>query len=268
MPVRRATVPSADRAGPLRYEALHAGRTADVAFYVDEARRSGGPVVEAGCGTGRVALAVARAGVEVVGFDADPGRAALAERRRRALAPDARRRAAFLVADMRGWSLARRFARVLVPFRGLQCLPGVADQLAALAAARAALAPDGRLVFDIFEPDPELLADAVEGPTPLEPTGREVAEPDGSRVVEAFSRRYDPVEQRMHQTFVYERIDAAGRVVAHAYEPLAIRVFFRFEIEHLLARAGYVVEALYGGWSREAYAAPGEDLVWVAAPAG
>lgn len=268
MPPRGPAVPPADPAGPFRYEALHADRTDDVAFYVDEARRSGGPVVEAGCGTGRVALAVARAGVEVVGFDADPGRAALAERRRRDLPPAERDRAAFLVADMRAWSLARPFARVFVPFRGLQCLPDVEDQLAALAAAREALAPDGRLVFDVFEPDPELLADAAEGPTPLEPTGREVVEPDGSKVVEAFSRRYDPVEQRMHQTFVYERIDRRGRVVAHAYESLAIRVFFRFEIEHLLARAGYEVEALHGGWGREPYHAPGSDLVWIAAPVG
>lgn len=268
MPDPHARTPRPDPDDAARYEALHADRLEDLAFYVDEARRSGGPVLEAGCGTGRVALGVARAGVTAFGFDADAGRVARAERARRILPPEAGARAGFFVADMREVAVEAVFARVFVPFRGLQHLLGTADQLAALGAARAALADGGRLVFDVFEPDPDLLADAAEGPTPLEPTGREIASPDGSKVVEAFSRRYDPVEQRMLQTFVYERTDPRGRVVAHAYEPIAIRVLFRFEIEHLLARAGYEVEELYGGWDRRPYDAPGEDLVWIAAPTG
>lgn len=266
MPAPRAPAPSVDPEDAARYEALHAGRLEDVAFYVEEARRSGGPALEAGCGTGRIALAVAEAGVEVVGFDVDAGRVARADRSRARRADRGGERAGFFVADMREVAVARAFDRVFVPFRGFQRLLEVGDQLAALERARAALVDGGRLVFDVYEPDPELLADAAGGPTPLEPTGREVVEADGSRVVESFSRRYDPVEQRMDQTFVYERTDPDGRVASHAYEPLAIRILFRFEIEHLLARAGYEVEALYGGWNREPYAAPGEDLVWIAAP--
>lgn len=257
---RPARAPDPD--DPARWDAFHAERVDDVDFYVDEARRSGGPVLEAGCGTGRVALAVAAAGIDVTGFDADPARVARAEAKRRA--DPAGPRARFLVADMRAHAFRRSFARVFVPFRGLQSLVSTDDHLAALGAARAALAPGGRLVFDVHDPDPALLADAADGPTPLEPTGREVVDGSGARVVERFTRRYDPATQVIEQTFVYERTDPGGRVLAHAYEPLAIRVLFRFEIEHLLARAGYEIEALHGGWRREPYDGAGEDMVWIA----
>lgn len=252
-----------DADDPARWDAFHADRVDDVAFYVEEARRSGGPVLEAACGTGRVALAIAGAGIDVAGFDADPARVARAEAKRRTARPPGR--AAFWVADLRApGARGAAYERVLIPFRGLQSLLTTADHVAALEAAARVLRPDGRLVFDVHDPDPALLADAAEGPTPLEPTGREVVAEDGVRVVERFTRRYDPRAQVIEQTFVYERTDSAGRVLAHAYEPLSVRVLFRFEIEHLLARTGYEIEALHGGWRREPYDATGEDMVWIA----
>lgn len=255
-------------AAAARYDALHADRTADVAFYVAEARRSGGPVLEVGCGTGRVTLPIAGAGVDIVGLERSPWMLAEAARKARAAAPDVRRRLRLVRADMRAYAFRRPFARVFLPFRVLQAMLEVPDQLAALRRARASLAPAGRLVLDVFDPRYDLLAGAIEAPSPLAETGRSYREPDGTTVVEKFVRRYEPVRQVLDQTFVYERTDETGRVLDRAFEPLRLRYFFRWEMEHLLARAGFAVEALHGGWDREPFDEHGVDQIWIARPTG
>jgi SAM-dependent methyltransferase len=249
-----------------RYDALTAPQTDDVAFYVDEAVRSGGPVLEVGCGTARVALAVAAAGVEVVGIDRSPHMLEAAAVNRRAADPATRGRIALVRADMRAFAFRRAFDRVFLPFRVLQSMIEVEDQLAALACCREALAPGGRLVFNVFDPRYDLLAARLT-PNELVETGRGYRV-DGCEVVEKWTGWYDPVPQVLHGTFVYERKDATGDVVERVFEPLTLRYFFRYEIEHLLVRAGYEIEALYGGWERRPYAEHGLEMVWIARKAG
>jgi len=245
-----------------RYDALHAEQTYDVAFYVDEAVRSGGPVLEVGCGTARVALAVAGAGVVAVGVDRSATMLAVAGAKRRAAEPGTRARLELARADMRAFAFRRGFARVFLPFRVLQSLIEVEDQLAALACCRAALAPEGRLVFNVFDPRYDLLA-AGRTPLDLAETGRTYRE-GRDEVVEKWTGWYDPVRQVLHGTFVYERRRPTGEVAERVFEPLVLRYFFRYEIEHLLARAGYEIEALYGGWERQPWSEHGQEMVWVA----
>lgn len=252
-------------AAAARYDALHASQTDDLAFYVDEAVRSGGPILEVGCGTGRIALSIARAGIEVVGLDRSSSMLAVAAASRRGEDPAAGRRLALVRADMRAFAFRRSFARVLLPFRVFQSMLIVPDQLAALAACRAALAPEGRLVFNVFDPRYDLLA-AGRSPIEMTETGRGYRDGE-DEVVEKWTGWYDPVLQLLHGTFIYERRDSVGVVVERAFEPLVLRYFFRYEIEHLLARAGYEVEALYGGWEREPYDENGEEMIWIARPA-
>jgi SAM-dependent methyltransferase len=247
-----------------RYDALHANRTADVAFYVAEARAGGGPALEVGCGTGRVTLAIAAAGTAVVGLDGSAAMLAVAREKVGRAAPGVRGRVRLLCADMRRYAFRTRFARVLLPYRVFMALETEADQHAALAAARDALAEDGRLVFDVVEPGERLRA-ALDGElVPLSPTGREIERPDGGREVERFTYRYDPATRIVETTFVYERESAAGAVVERAFEPQRSRYSFPDEIEHLLAGAGFEVVALRRGWEWESHGARGSDLVWIA----
>jgi SAM-dependent methyltransferase len=251
-----------------RYDALHADRTADVAFYAREAAAAGGPVLEVGCGTGRVSLAVAAAGVEVTGLDRDPALLSRAAVKRAALPPVGRTGAArawpaLVCADMRAYAFRQPFAAVIMPFRVFQAMLTVPDQLAALAAARAALAPNGRLVLDLFDPRLDVLAEAAEGPAPLADTGRSFPDARG-RWHERVAARYDLESQIVDLTYVYERPAESGGVAARSFERLRVRYFTRWEFEHLLARAGYEVEALYGGWEGGPPTAEGEDMIWIA----
>lgn len=254
-----STDPTLDRpafSAAERYDALHADRIADVAFYAREAAEAGGPILEVGCGTGRVALAIARAGVDVAGLDRDPALL-------RHAAAKAESRLALVCADMRAYAFRRPFAAVMMPFRVFQSMLTVSDQLAALAAARAALAPGGRLVLDLFDPRIDILAEAAEGPAPLAGTGRSFVDGRGTWR-ERVAARYDLERQIVDLTYVYERAPDGGGTTERSFERLRVRYFTRWEFEHLLARAGYEVEALYGGWDGGPPTAEGEDMIWIA----
>ena len=239
----------------------------DVDFYVQAALTSGGPVLEVGCGTGRVLIPTAQAGLEIVGLDLSEHMLAVC-RERLAREPQAvQARVKLVQIDMRTFDLGRTFPLVTIPFRPFQHLLTVDDQLACLAAIHRHLEPGGRMVFDLFNPSIDALARADLG----EERGEEpeFTAPDGRRVIRRhrFAAR-DRFNQINQTELIYHVTHPDGRRerLVHAFP---MRYLFRFEAEHLLARAGFTVEHLYGGFDRRAYGStyPGE-LIFVARKAG
>jgi SAM-dependent methyltransferase len=235
----------------------------DVAFYVDEATRSGGPVLEVGCGSGRILLPTARAGVDAFGIDLSPHMLAVCRERLRAEDAAVRARVALMQADMRDFSLGRTFRLATIPFRAFQHLTTVADQIACLDAVRHHLADGGQLVMDVFNPSLEALVNR--------PIGEVFAEepafttPDGRRVVRRHRIvEHDRVAQVNHVELLYDVTHPDGREerLVHAFR---MRYLFRYELEHLLARCGFALEQLYGGFDRTAVGArPLGELIAVA----
>ncbi len=245
------------------YEGVRGGR--DVEFYVDEAVKSGGPVLELGCGTGRVLLPIARAGIEITGLDFfEPMLSALREKLKRE-PEEVRRRVELVKADMRRFELGRKFALVIIPFRPFQHIVEVEDQLSCLASIRDHLVEDGRLIFDVFNARLEYIS----GPPQVE-EHENVAWTrldDGSefRRTDRQPRR-DLANQILHCELIYYRRWPDGREERHV-DAFPFRYFFRFEVEHLLARAGFKIEELYCDFDRAAFGEkyPGE-MIFVAAP--
>ena len=249
-----------DRA--LFYDHVATGVDGDVHFYVEEAVAAGSPVLELGCGTGRILIPVAAAGVDIVGLDASSDMLAIAAGKLAAAPPDVRRRATLVPGDMRDFDLARRFALVTIPFRAFLHNLSIEDQLATLARVRQHLADGGRLICNMFDPKLSLLA-AGRWSMPSD-RPREFRHPrSGHRVTIREDFRYDLERQRVEGAFEYDELDASGRVVATTRAPLALRYVFRYEMEHLLARAGFAVDALFGDFGRGPFRTGGEQ-VWVA----
>lgn len=119
---------------------------ADLALWVDLAAQAAGPVLELGCGTGRVALEIARRGAEVTGVDRDP--ALIAALRSRA--EEWGIETCAVVRDARELSLGRKFALVLAPMQLVHLLGGPAGRRAMLKATRAHLPPGGRLAVAVL----------------------------------------------------------------------------------------------------------------------
>ncbi|HVT40958.1 MAG TPA: class I SAM-dependent methyltransferase [Gemmatimonadaceae bacterium] len=233
----------------------------DVAFYVEAATESGGPVLELGCGTGRVLIPTARAGVEIVGLDASPHMLAVCLKRLEAEPEAVQSRTDLVDANMREFSLRRTFRLATMPFRPFQHLITTADQLACLASIRRHLADDGLLIFDVFNPSLDALVNRPLGQElDVEP---EFSLPDGRRVVRRHKTvSEDRANQVNHHELVYYITHPHGRQerLVHAF---ALRYIFRFEIEHLLVRAGFAVEHIYAGFHKSAYgsAYPGELIL-------
>ncbi|MGH2952616.1 MAG: class I SAM-dependent methyltransferase [Solirubrobacterales bacterium] len=156
--------------GPLSviwHEVECGGYAADLALWRQLAGEAGGPVLELGCGAGRVALDLARAGHEVTGVDVRPE--LLAELRNRAAAVGTAVEA--LDADARSFELGRRFALVLAPMQLVHLLRGAHGRRAMLGCARRHLAPGGTLALALLPPD---IPAAAGGDTPPTPDVREV----------------------------------------------------------------------------------------------
>src|SRR5260370_12654111 len=137
------------------------GRVQDVAFYRDAAREFGDPVLELGCGTGRITMALAEAGKGMRGVDLSERMLERAVKKGAALRVEARERVHLVQGNMAGFDLGEKFRLVIVPFRPFQHLLEVHEQMNCLECARKHLAPGGRLILDVFQTDAERMHDPV-----------------------------------------------------------------------------------------------------------
>ena len=212
--------------------------TEDVQFYVEQALASGGPVVELGVGTGRIAIPVAQAGVQVIGVDSSAGMLAVcAEAAAQAGVAD---RIDLRQGDLREPPVPERVALVTCPFRAYLHLDTEADRLQAMRAAYDLLLPGGLLVFDVFAPSREDIEETHGRWIEREPGIFERAEWDEGARTLTLAVRGPGGETRMQLAW------------------LSV-----FEWRDLLERSGFVVVACYGWFDRRPYAG-GEDAVWIA----
>jgi SAM-dependent methyltransferase len=235
----------------------------DVTFFVEAAQESGGPVLEVGCGTGRVLLPTARAGIEIVGLDLSSHMLDVCRERLLREPEDVQSRVELVQADMRSFELARTFNLVTVPFRPFQHLTTVDDQLSCLEQIHRHLADGGRLILDLFNPSLEFLtSDNVGQELGDEP---EFTTPSGSRIV----RRHRTVSRDLFNQINYVELiyyvthpDGREERLVHSFP---MRYLFRFEVEHLLARSGFQLEHIYADYDKSPYGSkyPGE-LVTIA----
>ncbi len=248
----------AEREAAWLYRHLHTGNPGDVAFYV-EACRGAGSVLELGCGAGRVLVPVAEAGAEVVGLELDAG---MLEACAAAVPGAVRQRVTLVHGDMRDFDLGREFDRVTVPFNGLFVLESEADQLACLRAAARHLAPQGRLVFDVYAVEDDVDLDVMgEGDDPFEYLTSFRA--DGVRVdvEERELVRGEPGRIDMEYRYRLRPRGGAERVVHQTVRHCFVRPS---RLRPLLAEAGLQVVNLWGDFDREPFGEDSERMVVVA----
>ncbi len=247
------------------YDAEHAEYKEDVGFFVKQARKAGGPVLELGCGTGRVLFAVATAGVEVFGVDNCPQMLAEAHRKRDLYPETVRHKVHLFKASMETFDLGRRFNLIYLPFREFMHLMTVTSQLKTLAAIIRHLTPEGRVIINHYDIDLSALKqNSDDQPVVYRQRHDDFVDSQGQTVLVSASSLFDPVPQRLYEERIYETLDDHGRVTEKRYVFLTQRWFYRWEMHHLLERAGLRVVRLFGGFGREPYRQLGQEMVWVA----
>jgi SAM-dependent methyltransferase len=230
----------------------------DVEFYLAQARKVGGPVLDLACGTGRVAFRLARAGCDVTALDSAPGMLAIARAKQRA---SGLKNIRFVRGNMARFDLRRRFGFVFIAYRAFQHLLTPKEQRSSLECVRRHLRKGGRLVVHLFDPRlefciPESPAMNSRRPAAHDPsTGHDVA-------LEVLDRRTDPLTQtfseRWHWTVSHD-----GATVQTYDDVLQLRWTYRSEMRYLLELTGFVVRAEHSDFkgSPPRY---GAEQVWVA----
>lgn len=232
----------------------------DIAFYLAQAKRFGGPILELGAGTGRILLPLAEAGHDVVGFDMSPAMldvAAVKLARHPALASRVR----LSQGDMTAFDLRQKFALIIVSARSFQHIVTPEGQRAALRCMRRHLDAGGHLILDLFDANFELLfAKADAGPTP-----REARHPRSGQMVRrtVVGRHTDPLQQTVQEILRFEELDPAGNVIAQEETSWSLRWSARQEIAYLLELCSFETVNQFSDFngSPPAY---GREQLWIA----
>ena len=246
------------------YDALNEGRS-DIGFWLALAAAAPpGPIVELACGTGRVLLPLAQAGYQVTGLDLSGH---MLERCRGKLllaAPEVRDRVRLLEADMTSFELGRAVGAIFCPLNGFHLLRTVEQQLACLERCHAHLHPSGMLVLDLFNPDPAPGKASAEPAADSEATAQVFDMGQGRRVRAWMSAcEYNRPLQCNDCEMTYEIIEASG-ATRRLTETFPLRFLYRYELEHLLARCGFRMVALYGDYDRSPFADESLGMIVVA----
>jgi ubiquinone/menaquinone biosynthesis C-methylase UbiE len=236
----------------------------EIDFYREsaaEAHSNGRAVLEVACGTGRVAIRLAREGVEVVGLDLSS--AMLEVAREKSLGMSTIR---WVEADMRWFDLGESFGLVIIPGHSFQNLVTAADQVACLASIERHLVPGGTLVVHLDHQDVSWLGDLRRDRGGVFEAAGQFAHPQTGRPVRASQAwSYEPATQTAIGQTVWEEIGPQGEVLDRWDSgPLRFHCVFRFEMEHLLTLTGFEVQALYGDFFRHELTDESEGMIWVA----
>lgn len=244
------------------YDVRTTGFAGEIDWWVRRARDAGSPVLEIACGTGRVTWPIARAGVEIVGLDLNPGMLRAAEAKRGREPDDVNARVRFVRGDMTDFSLTETFALAIIPFRAFQALLTPDAQRRSLSCIRRHLRQDGRLIIDVFDPLLDwILPDRTIPGLPDRPS---VIHPVSSNrvTIEVLTRRNDPLRQVLAELWRFTETGPAGEILRREEEILELRWSYRYEMRYLLELSGFSIENEFADFS----GAPpryGSEQIWV-----
>lgn len=241
------------------YDLLHGNLEEDIPLWETLAQDIDGPVLEVGCGTGRLLVALAQAGHTLTGIDLSP--VALNAARAKLKAAGLARQVTLVQADMRHFDLpGKQFALAILPLNTFMHCHTLDDQLATLTAIHRHLQPRGQVIIDLFYPDPLMLAE-VDGRLYFE--SEMVDDRTGHTVQWYWRHDIDLARQMRHLTYVLDEIGPNGQV-RRVSLPVSLRYFYRYEMELLLKTTGFGVNLIYGSYDMDLFDSHSPRMIFVA----
>ena len=222
-----------------------------------------GTVLEIACGTGRVAIRLAQYGVSVVGLDLSPEMIDIVTRKSTGL-----ENVRWVEGDMRSFQLGETLDLAIIPGHAFQNLNTPQDQIACLDCIKRHLNPGGALVIHLDHMNAEnvrwLGELCGEGRGVFKEAERFQHPQTGRQTQASRAWSYEPSTQTATVQTIWEEVDADGRVLSRVErDPIRLHCVFRFEMEHLLARVGFEIEAVYGDFFRHELGDDSPSMIWV-----
>lgn len=223
-----------DYTDPAIYDAENPNFEPDGSFYLALAKQIGGPVLELGCGTGRVTIPLSQTGIDITGLDVVPGMLAWARSKAQHLPIH------WVEGDIRTFQLGRQFRLICATGGAFQMLLTRPDHEAALARIREHLAPEGSFAIDVVVPQPDWLGRRDE-----EQEWNTYVDGQGRSIRVTGTDYYDPIHQVKHETIYRHWPTETGQPVRQRVR-FAFRYIFPQEMEALLHYNGFAIVACYG----------------------
>jgi SAM-dependent methyltransferase len=220
----------------------------DIPFYKNFAMQMGSPVLELGCGTGRILIPIAEEGIESYGVDMNREMLGICETKVRALNL---KNVHLNCSSMDQFQYDKKFSMIYIPFRSFQHLLSSEEQMRCLELVRNHLKEDGLFVLDVFAPNISKLAQYGKQQDWEKEFSRKNAETE-STITRYYQARPDLATQTVDVSMKWEERDDNGVVVARKTGEFVLRYIFRFELEHLLVRCGFE-PTIYGHFDKRPY---------------
>jgi ubiquinone/menaquinone biosynthesis C-methylase UbiE len=217
-------------------------------------------VLEVACGTGRITIQLAKEGVDITGLDLSPGLLEIARKKSIGMSNVNR-----VLDDMRTFEIGKRFGHVILPGHSFQFMNTPDEQVKCLAQIKRHLVPDGLVVIHLDHQDFGWLAGLLKK-EPVCEQGQILVLPTTSRTFrQSFAWAFEPSTQTATVKSTWEEIDETGNVIQNwEMEPMRLHCVFRFEMEHLLNRVGFSIEAVYGDFFKGELTNDSGQMIWLA----
>jgi len=233
----------------------------DLRFYVDLARQSGGPVLELACGTGRILLPIARQGIAIHGIDISAPMIKILRKNLQREPAEVKKLISVGEGDIRSFRSSRKYPLVIIPFRPLQNMHSLADQLAALHTAAVHMEEDGILAFDVLFPRFDFFHWR---------TGEESCELEWAvkskpgRIVRRYFRKdsVDKVNHSFTAALVFRTYEG-GKVIREEAEPIKVSYYTYPHLRALFLLAGLEIMEEYGSLARAPLDSHSQQMVFL-----
>ena len=235
-----------------------ASTRANLGFYVDAYVAAAGPVVELGVGDGRIAVAAASRGRDVIGVDLSS--AMLDRCRRRAEQAGVLDRITLLQADFRQFQLDESAGLIALPYHSLGHLLELDDKRRAISHVFSQLRPGGAFMFDDFLMTPALVAHMRRVQLRAE-----YRSPAGAEILLWVTSLVDEASQSIRVVTWEDELDAGGVLAHRRYRRLSLSWLEPSQARSLLTEAGFSIESCFGDFQRTPFDVPtAHEQIWIA----
>ncbi|MQY76738.1 MAG: methyltransferase domain-containing protein [Spirochaeta sp.] len=254
------------------YEVTHGEKDDDHRLYSEYAAEIGSPILEVGCGTGRIILRLAREGHSITGIDLSKGMLEIARQKLLAESEEVRSRVRLEQQDMTELDLpGQKFNLVMMPYAEFAHILTYDRQRYTLDRIAEHMLPGGLLVISMSNWDPKEVrmsyAEALKTwgkALPMTYEGVFVDERRELRITRYIARGYDPSVQIALHVYIHEISKMDGTVVARKMNPLSLRYVFPNEMRLLLEGAGFDIKDIFGSYDRAALDFQSRRMIFVA----
>jgi ubiquinone/menaquinone biosynthesis C-methylase UbiE len=212
----------------------------DVAFWLERVKECGGPVLELGCGTGRVAIPLREAGFSVGGMDFSESMLAQARKKSD--------RVEWIQEDIRNFKLDRKFHCIISPYYSLNYCHTIEDIEAVFKNCKAHLSSEGKLIFDLIYLSAQFLQDLFDEKG-VRKTVRKFIDPQTQEEIEVKCEEEYSFTGQIHSEIMHYHF-SNGKIVS---ERLDHRIYFPKEIEAILKYNGFKIERCFGNYDSSAF---------------